>query len=41
MNAGRQEIHGNVLTPQGFVEGKLTIVDGRIAGIDGQAISEG
>ena len=41
MTTRRQEISGNVLTPQGFVRGKLTIVDGRIAGIEGQPISEG
>ena len=37
----RQQINGHVLTPQGFVRGTLTIVDGRIAGIEGTPISEG
>jgi N-acetylglucosamine-6-phosphate deacetylase len=41
MSASPQELHGNVLTPQGFIRGKLAIVDGRIAGIEGQPISEG
>jgi N-acetylglucosamine-6-phosphate deacetylase len=41
MTGSRQALHGNVLTPQGFIRGKLTIVDGRIAGIEGQPISEG
>ena len=37
----RHELKGHILTPQGFVRGTLTVVDGRIAGIDGQPISEG
>ena len=41
MSGDRQQLSGQVLTPQGFIRGTLTIVDGRIAGIEGQAISEG
>ena len=41
MSGSRQQLSGNVLTPQGFIRGTLTIVDGRIAGIEGQPISEG
>ena len=41
MSVQRAQLSGNVLTPQGFVRGKLNIVDGRIAGIEGAPISEG
>ena len=37
----KSQIAGHVLTPQGFVRGTLDVVDGRIAGISGQPISEG
>ena len=37
----KSQIAGHVLTPQGFVRGTLDILDGRIAGISGQPISEG
>ena len=41
MSVQRAQLSGNVLTPQGFIRGKLNIVDGRIAGIEGKPISEG
>ena len=41
MSVQRAQLSGNVLTPQGFVRGKLNVVDGRIAGIEGTPISEG
>ena len=41
MSVPRASLIGQVLTPQGFVRGTLTIVDGRIARIEGQPISEG
>ena len=41
MSGSRTQLTGHVLTPQGFIRGTLTIVDGRIAGIEGHAISEG
>ena len=41
MSASRQQLSGHVLTPQGFIHGTLTVVDGRIAGIEGVPISEG
>jgi N-acetylglucosamine-6-phosphate deacetylase len=37
----KSQIAGHVLTPQGFVRGTVDILDGRIAGISGQPISEG
>jgi N-acetylglucosamine-6-phosphate deacetylase len=37
----KSQIAGHVLTPQGFVRGTVEILDGRIAGITGQPISEG
>jgi N-acetylglucosamine-6-phosphate deacetylase len=35
------QIAGHVLTPQGFLRGTLTMAGGRIAAIDGVAVSEG
>ena len=37
---GRRWLAGQILTPQGFVRGRLEIVDGRIAAIAGQAVGE-
>ena len=37
---GRRWIAGQILTPQGFVRGRLEIADGRIAAIAGQAVGE-
>jgi N-acetylglucosamine-6-phosphate deacetylase len=39
--SGSRQLTGHVLTPQGFIRGTLSVVDGRIAAIEGQAISEG
>jgi N-acetylglucosamine-6-phosphate deacetylase len=36
-----RSIHGCVLTPQGFVEGRIEIVSGRIRAIHGRPVSEG
>jgi N-acetylglucosamine-6-phosphate deacetylase len=41
MSVSGMQLSGQVLTPQGFIRGTLTIVDGRIVGIEGQPISEG
>jgi N-acetylglucosamine-6-phosphate deacetylase len=41
MSVSRTQLSGHVLTPQGFIKGTLSIVDGRIAGIEGSPISEG
>ena len=41
MSVSRRQLAGHVLTPQGFIRGTLSIVDGRIAGIEGTPISEG
>ncbi len=38
---GRRTLTGCILTPQGFVQGRLEIVDGRIASIHGEPVSEG
>ena len=38
--AALQALHGHVLTPQGFVRGVLTAREGRIAGVQGAAVTE-